>query len=323
MYDARVEAAFTLQSTKAPALALAQYLSAANLMDNSLIQVARKVDVLKRKELDDGYRRINEVSLIQRTIVWITGILLMVILLRIQFYLTERMRRTLNPLCLLATLFAAVMLLYTNHALSVADDHTKIAKESAFDSIHALWLAKAMAYEADTRESRYLLDQKNADAQDRAFREIASQISNDPVQLLAAVKKSGKNPPESSKGFLAHELRNITFYGERAAAIKTVEAWIAYLAIDDSIRRFEQAGQHDKALELCLGNGENQANWAFDRFINALDQTIDINQTQFDKSASLGFEALNNYEIVGPVMALLAVLACFFGVLPRIREYSA
>ena len=124
-------------------------------------------------------------------------------------------------------------------------------------------------------------------------------------------------------GFLAEELRNITFAGERGAAVKTVEWWSKYMQIDGRIRALERAGQHDQAILLCLGEGADQSNWAFNGFINALDATLEINQKEFDKASQRGFEALSGFEVIAPILGLLAALACLFGVLPRIREYSA
>jgi hypothetical protein len=128
---------------------------------------------------------------------------------------------------------------------------------------------------------------------------------------------------KGAQGFLADEMRNITFQGERAAAVNAVDWWAQYVAIDARIRSLEQAGRHDQAVQLCLGEEANQSDWAFNGFIKALDGLIQLNQSEFDKAVDLGFESLAHFEYVAPAIALVAALACLFGVLPRIREYSA
>jgi hypothetical protein len=254
--------------------------------------------------------------------VWITGLALLAILLRVQFFLSDRMRRMLNPLCLLATLAAGVLLLYTNHALSTSHDQIKVVKEDSFDSIHSLWKAKATAYEANAKESRSLLDKQNAAAQQQGFDKLASLIANDPEKLMAAARAARKPGPDMT-GFLADELRNITFVGESQAAREAVDMWTLYMAVAANVRNLERSGKHDKAIELCLGNYPNQSNWSFNGFIKALDRTLAINQKEFDRSSAFGFEVLRNFEVIALVMGLIVALGCLFGILPRIREYSA
>ena len=322
VYGARVEAAFTMQNFGGSA-AVVQYLKAAELMDASLLPAARKLDDLNRSELDGSYGSIVKISLIQRVLVWLIGLAMLVALFRLQFFLSERMHRTFNPLCVIATVLTAGLLLYTNNALSTASHQIEVVKSDAFESVHLLWKAKATAFEANAQESRFLLDKPGALSHQAYFDGVSKAISNDPAKLLGMVNTFQKlRPTGDMKGFLADELRNITFAGERDWAIKAVEWWLKYVQIDARIRALERSGQHDQAVQLCLGEEANQSNWAFDGFIKALDQSLDLNQKEFDHAAQRGFDALSRFEMIAPVMGLVAALACLFGVLPRIREYS-
>ena len=316
IYGERVEAAFTLQNINAPA-AVAKYLTAAQLLDKTLMPGARNVDKINRDELDSSFKDIGRNSAIQTTLVWLTGLVMLAVLLRIQFFLSAKMRRTLNPLCVLATVLTAGMLLYTSHALSLVSHEIKVVKADAFESIHSLWQAKAIAYEANAQESRYLLDKQDAVSHQARFMDLVKAISNDPERL---VQLKGKTT--DATGFLAEELKNITFPGERKAAFGAAEWWAKYIQIDNRIRAFERAGQHDQALRLCLGEEANQSNWAFNGFIGALDEVLKINQDAFDQAAAAGFQALDKFEWIAIVMGLAAALACLFGVLPRVREYT-
>ena len=322
VYGARVEAAFTLQNVAGSA-AVAQYLKAAQLMDASLLPAARKLDDINRSELDGSYGSIGKISVIQRALVWLTGLAMLAVLFRMQFFLSERMRRTLNPLCVIATALTAGLLLYTNYALSTASHQIEVVKSDAFESVHLLWKAKATAFEANAQESRFLLDKQGALNHQAYFDGVSKAISNDPAKLLGMVNTFQKlRPAGDMKGFLADELRNVTFEGEHDAAVKAVEWWLKYIQIDSRMRALERSGQHDQAVQLCLGEEANQSNWAFEGFIKALDQTLEINQKEFDQAAQRGFDALSRFEMIAPIVGLIAALACLFGVLPRIREYS-
>lgn len=316
IYGERVEAAFTLQNGNAPA-ALSKYLSAAQLLDKTLMPGARTVDKINRDELDTSYRTISRNSKIQFALVWLAGLGMLAVLLRVQFFLSARTRRTLNPLCVLATAIALGLLLYTHHALSTVSHELKVVKADAFESIHAVWQAKAAAFEANAQESRYLLDKQGAVEHQTRFETLAQAIASDPEQLVKL-----KNNAPTSTGLLADELRNTTFAGERKAALIAVEWWAKYIQVDTRIRALERSGQHEQAVQLCLGEETGQSNWAFNGFISALDEVLKINQTAFDQAAASGFEALDKFEWIAALMGLTAALACLFGVLPRIREYS-
>ena len=317
IYGERVEAAFTLQNVNAAA-ALSKYLSAAQLLDKTLMPSAKNVDKINRDELDASYKTISRNSEIQLILVWLTGLGMLAVLVRVQFFLAGRMRRTLNPLCLLATLLTAGLLLYTHHTLSIVSHEIDVVKKDAFESIHTLWQAKAVAYEANAQESRYLIDKQGAADHLIHFEDLAKAISSDPNRLFLQKEKA-----RDITGFLADELRNLTFDGERKAAFNAIDWWAKYIQIDARIRDYERAGQHDQALNLCLGEEPNQSNWAFDGFIKSLNELLKINQDAFDRAAAKGFDAMERFEWIAAILGLAAALACLFGVLPRIREFSA
>jgi biopolymer transport protein ExbB/TolQ len=321
-YGSRVESAFSLPT--ANGVALGKYLSAADLLDKRLMGRAVELDRINRDELDKSYRSIQTISVVQRGLVWIVGLAALGLLLRVQFFLSERMHRTLNPLCLAATLLTAGLLLYTNHAISTAFEKIEVVKTDAFDSIHSLWRAKAVAYEANARESRYLLDKQGAAADESRFMELSKMMASNTDQL-AIVTQPGRvsKPAATLTGLLPDELRSISFPGEREAVVDAASNWLTYLKIDGQIRMLEGTGQHDKAVALCLGEEAGQSNWAFKGFIDSIEKALKINQDQFEMATEKGLEALQNFEIIAPLMGLLAALACLFGVLPRIREYSA
>ena len=175
-------------ASKAPvsagSAAVVQYLRAAQLMDESLIPGAQKVDEINRNELNRSYESVGRISLFQRVLVWLTGLGMLAILLRAQFYLSNRMRRTFNPLCLVATALTAGLLLYTNQVLSTASHEIDVVKADAFESVHLLWKTKATAYGANAKESRFLLDKQGAASHLATFDALTSAISSDPAKLV-------------------------------------------------------------------------------------------------------------------------------------------
>jgi hypothetical protein len=201
----------------------------------------------------------------------------------------------------------------------------KVAREDAFTSIHALWRARAVAYAANGDESRYLLDPAHAAESDRAFAAKADALAKLPAGSkwgdVASAERSGTHI-QGFSGYLADELNNITFAGEREAAVQSVERFAEYVAVDKEIRRLEVAGKHREAIELCVGDKPGESDWAFERFDKAVEATLAINQQAFDAAVSSSFAALDGFEIKASALAAAIAALAFLGLAPRIKEYE-
>jgi hypothetical protein len=176
----------------------------------------------------------------------------------------------------------------------------KIAKQDAFDSIDALWRARAVAYETNADESRYLLDVERSAQHETAFAEKTKEIT---LKYLAA------------------ELNNITFPGEREAANETTRFFDDYLVVDKEVRRLKTSGKRDAAIALCLGSEPNQAKWAFRRFDEALGRTLEINQKNFDAAVLHGEQTLEYFQAKAVTACLAIAMLSLVGLLRRIQEY--
>ena len=314
------------------------YQALAILMDEKLLPAADDLDRANNVELQRTYGRTQVTSDLTTAFVAIVGVALLGALLWLQIFLSERTRRTFNPLLVLATVFTLLLFLNGFGALLTEQHRLKIAKEDSFESIHALWQARAVAYQANAEESRFLLDPKfSADAQKDFVREtdaLAKLPAGMSVEELLARERRNERV-EGFTGYLADELNNITFPGERAAAIRTLAAFDNYLQVDAELRRLQNAGQHQAAVDLCVGNATGQSDWAFSQFEEALGQTLAINQEQFDKAVQSGFASIGSlnghvastaivhtleFKAITWAVAIAALI--FVGLAPRIKEYE-
>src|SRR5271165_4589534 len=135
-------------------------------------------------------------------------------------------------------------------------------------------------------------------------------------QVLAVLANPG-----NTKGYLADELRNITFQGEGDTASETVKRFADYLGIDADIRKLENDGKHKEAIALCLSTSPGGSNYVFAQFDDALKKTIDINQAQFDEKIADGINAFAGFQWIHYVAALLLCGLIAAGIWPRIQEY--
>ena len=304
---------------------LVNYREAAEMIDNTLLPAAAKLNEVNRKALDRTYASEQFAAARSLLFVVISSFLLIGLLVAIQLFLSNRMRRTLNPMLLAATAIALIFLGYTARAFLSASHNLKVAKEDAFESIQDLREARSIAYSANGDESRYLLDPVFASKHEQAFLNKVAQLVTLPngqtFQTVAAASAQGQKV-EGFTGYMAEELNNITFAGEREAAVDTLFKFGIYLNLDKQIRQLQQNGKQADAIALCVGNNPGQSNWAFEQFKQANQKTLDINQAAFDNAVEQGFKDVDGFEVATPVVVSAIALLTLLGLRPRLNEYS-
>jgi hypothetical protein len=329
-YQETVAQARTLHE-KGDTAYLAKYREADRVHHQGLLPAADALDRANREELDHSYRKQRAAEWGYLAVLVTIALALLAALVLTQVFLYRRMRRRLNPALLAATVLAAGFLVWILTALGAAAAGLRLAKEDAFESIHALWLARADAFDANGEESRWLLDRAQAAIHEKGFREKVTRIAKPPegksltalaaeVDKLKAIDK--RTLPKGFTGYLADELGNLTFPGEREAAVDTLKHFDRYVAIDDEIRKLEKDGQHAAAVALCLGSKPGQSNWAFEQFDAAVGKVIDLNLREFDAAIAQGKRRLAGLEWWAVIVATGAAALAYFGLRPRLREYA-
>jgi hypothetical protein len=303
-----------------PAAARVTYGEATTLMHQAILPAADALDAANQRYLDDAYADWRRGSGWALGSLFASGALLLAALVATQIFLLRRTRRLVNLPLAAATAIGLVFLGLLGAALGTDAQQLKVAKQDAFDSIGALTRARALAYDANGDESRYLLDPSRAADFERAFAARAAQLADvTDFQQAASDAERGVVP---FRGLLGDELRNITFPGELEAALETLRTWGRYVAIDREIRALEQAGRHQEAVDLCLGTAEGQSNWAFAQFDATLGRLIEINQREFGRAIDTGVGALAGFDLLGPIAAIMIALLAWLGLRPRLAEYA-
>jgi hypothetical protein len=296
-------------------------------MHSQLLPAAESLDRANFSHLDAIYKASKESIPGTLTRLWMVGILVLLALIGLNAYITLKMKRMVTIPVAAAALLLLGWILTMGNAIGSVESDLKTAKEDAFDSVHALWKTRAIAYDANADESLYLLERgsvrtpESGAALDQAFRQNVSQIigPTTPEQIMQQVS-SGK--PNLS-GLIGEELKNITFDGEKEAALEVVKTYAAYLSIDEKIRQLETSGNHQQAVELCTGSKEGESNWCFDQFDKALGKVLDINQKAFDKSIEKSFGDIAGLTAAAPLVSAIIIALVWVGIIPRLREYRA
>lgn len=318
-YEGRVQRARDLHERDPgnPAF-IAAYREAAREMDQKLLPAADALDRANHNVLEIAYRDESMRSTAANIVFGLVALGFLGALFWVQSFLSRRMRRTLNPALVAASLGTIVFGLFVFNSLSTERQALRVAKEDAFTSIHALWRARAEAYAANADESRYLLDPANAAQYESDFHQKARALETVPQGMsFADVTKS----TPGFSGYLADEIKNVTFGGEGEAAAEMLVWFGKYLTMNEQIRGLQSSGKRAEAVQLRLGTEEDQANYVFGRFDAALGKTLAINQRAFDEAVTDGFGVLENFEVKASAVAVLTAALVFFGLSPRIREY--
>lgn len=301
------------------------YGEAAQLLDEHLLPAADALDQANHDVLERTYSRQSTSSFAARAFVLLVTLLTLAGIVIVQIFLSRRMRRSFNPLLVLSTLLILGLSVWALVGMSEEQSDLKVAKEDAFSSIHALWRARALAYEAKSDESRSLYDPAHAALDQALFVQHADALARLPptetATELVAQLGSGSHVRGLS-GYLADELNNTTFYGERGAALTTFDDFEKYVHTADEVNQLARAGQARQAMAIALGTAPEASEGAFGRFDTSLDATLSINQNAFEGAVQSGLATLHAAEIKASLTAVLIAVLVFLGFAPRIREYE-
>jgi hypothetical protein len=309
------------------------YWVATDLLHSQLLPAVDQLDTAKKEQMDVAYAAQLEANAGAEIAAGVMGLCLVACLLWAQWFLFRRMRRILNVPLVIATIASVGLSGYLVRCFSDTREDLRVAKLDAFDSIYALIRARALAYDANGDESRYLLDASPAKSFEREYQRKVDTLTGAPsLPKPAAIQLAAVNPATRGvlsherptiKGMLWDEVRNITFEGEYEAASDMLHAFASYSKIDGAMRDLKRAGKTADAIELGIGTRPDESNAAFDQFDRALQRTLDVNQKAFDGATARGEAEFKRAEILNPGLAILIALAGWFGIRQRLREYGA
>lgn len=315
---------------KATAASIAYYQQATDLMRTGILPAVSSLTTVSASALDDGYQTGRTTAGTGIVLVVVIGLLLVAVLAGMQLYLFGRFRRVVNPALAAATLIAVVLVVLTATGLNAEAGHLKVAKQEAFDSILALTQARAVSYDANADESRYLIDAGRAAQYQQAFLTKSQEVADVgnvgifgyDAALAADIRAySADNADVRFGGYLGAEFRNITFPGERAAAVRTLLAYQLYERYDRVLRALAKKNPA-AAVAFDIGTARDQSDWAFNNYDAALSSVIAINSNAFTAAVQAGDDSASDADIASYVAgaALLAGLV-LFGARARLAEY--
>ena len=315
---------------RAPAAAIAYYQQATSLMQTEILPVVGSLTTVSAAKLDAAYQGGRTASGAGTAWAVVLGILLLAALIALQFHLAARFRRLVNPALAAAAVLAVVFTAATAARFATESGHLNVAKQDAFDSIQALSVARAVSYDANADESRYLADPGLAAHYQQSFLAKSQQIADvGPVGIygydaaLAADIDAYQrdNSVVRFGGYLGAEFRNITFPGERQAAVATLLAFQRYERDDRTLRALA-AKNLASAVAYDTGTAASQSDGAFNQYDAALSSVIAINTGAFTAAVNDGEDGAVEWGLAFPALGLVLIAGLTLaGVRPRLAEY--
>jgi CHASE3 domain sensor protein len=309
---------------------LGYFQQATDLMSGTVLQAATQLTNANAGSLTTSYNQNRSAASTERLLVLGLGLLLIISLVALQVYLARRYRRLISPLLAAATVAALALTAVAAGQLTAQGNHLYVAKVDAFDSILALTQAQAVSYDGNADESRFLVDPARATQYQDSFLAKSQEIANvgdaGIFQYDAALAKDidayqASNANVQFNGFLGAEFRNITFPGERAAAVKTLLAYQVYER-DDRVLRATAKTNLDAAITYDIGTRPDQSDGAFNNYANALSSVIAINENAFTSAIQDGHSTGSGWTGLIPAIAVIVIAGlAIAGTRRRLAEY--
>lgn len=304
-------------------------------MNAGMLREAQILTDQNNVALQNAYAATRHDSTVSDTWLAVFAVLLFAALVGLQIMLRLMMRRWLNPALLVATALALALVIGGAIATAQAENQLRIAKQDAFDSLLALDQARAIAYDANADESRYLADPARARDYQNAFLSKSQQLAEvgTPTTaqyyslpqyypaLATAVTSLDAGHGAPLGGLFGDEMHNVTFPGEGGAARTTMDAYRAYQA-DDRTLRADATADLRQAITYDTDPNPGASDGDFAAFGSRLDVLIGINQRAFDTAIPASIDALSGWTNWIPyVLFALVAMVIYLGVRPRLAEY--
>jgi hypothetical protein len=318
-YLEQLQKAQDYQAVNKEAESLSAYRSAVDILENSLIPAADKLDRAALAKLDAAY--IQQKTNVANTAIWLAmaGFAVIAQLIALQFFISLRTRRTLNIPLLLATISIGVFIIWAIVLIQTSGENLRFARENVFNSLHSLRQARSLTYTANANESRALLLRNESARFEQAFNANVQKIIAAPtnsLRNLAIMTIQGNTSPNIG-GFLGDTLRHPFMAGEAAALADNLTTLDRYLQTSSKVRSLASSNP-SAAVSLASG----QAGGDFNNFLRANQKAIDLNKKAFDELIANSVEPLESFEIRSWTVLILVVFLVFLGLRPRIKEYN-
>lgn len=317
-YERRVSVA---QATNGAA-GVARLQEAAHFLQERVLPHVDELEQVNLRNLRSAYALHAESAKARSTTLLGSGLALLGLLVLTQLLLVQRFRRILSvPLLGAAAVVSAYLVLMLGLTGSI-DKDLRLASQESFEKIHDLAGVKSAAFAARISQAEYVIS-NGSQSSDKAFfnayemaigsglrapRPFPYQIGPVASSLKTSILTlSVGKPPALEEG--------------EPRSLRARQAWERFMALNTQVVTAQSTGQHEAAVASTIGDAPNQAGWAFDQFIAALDNVIYFHQNAFDDAITRAAQSLQYFPwLVGATLSM-ALLLLVLAFRPRLAEF--
>ncbi len=224
-------------------------------------------------------------------------------LYRVQRWLSQRMRRTINYGLLLASAAMTVTAVWLLIAYAVARGDLQHAEHHGSTPAQALAQASITAQRARGDQILNLISRSGSASFQGDFTAAQRQVGPGPSTLLASAAAA-------STGEAAAQV---------AAAGRAAAAWYT---ISDRAFGLDVAANYAAETSLVIGSGAGSSAAGFARLEADISRAIAADQSVFSAGATAGAGAFNGLEAAFVLAAVLMAAGCTWGLYRRLAEYQ-
>ena len=272
---------------------------ASGLMRASLLPAARELYAQENAQLVAASRQATAVPYVALAV----AVVVALVLVLAQRWLTRRTRRVLNPGLLLASVAGLASVIWLATALGAARVNLDAAHDHGSAPVEALAKADIAMLRAHADESLTLIDRGGDDAFQHDFLLQERSLGPGPDTLLTTAATAAVASPAQQQA---------------AAAAQIAPAWFAR---HRHVRSLDDGGNYEAAVHLAIGTAPADSGGLFDRLDSDLTAAIGADQRYFRSAAGAGQADLTGLEAGMIVLALVMAAGCSWGISRRLAEY--
>jgi hypothetical protein len=217
-------------------------------------------------------------------------VIVLIVLIVAQIWLSGRTRRTFNLPLVTATAVVLVIGIVLAGVMAWSQGKAKDTRSGAYLATLELATARIDAFDAKSAESLTLIARGQGQAYNASFDNLSANVT---AVLDDAAKRGGT--------------------GEQAAQARLRD----YLGVHTRVRAADDGGHWDDAVKLATG----QANTVFQTFADASATALDQRSAQLRHDLGSARTLLPVFAWIGLIAGVAAAVAAGLGVATRLREY--
>lgn len=214
-------------------------------------------------------------------------------------WLARRTRRRINPGLVAGGLAITVMVIWVGTVLVISTTGSRAAKDNGAESLKTITNLAITAQQARADETLSLIRRGDEEARKQAFYQRIDEMQQQLTGYLARADAVDKT--------------------DLANAGQLLTRW---RQANDRINSYITVGNYRAAMQVALGNGQDDSTPAFDQLDAALDKAMQHSRSQLRSDILNARRVLSVAPIGGAALSLGAAVAVALGLWPRLNEYK-